>query len=211
MGYEFKISKELTTLAATAGEWLSIADTVNTHLSSGDFHRYFNRMVYFLPGAYGVVLANLSPFFELRTQADFNAKFDDLHDAYQKDFLQQASRPRHYADAAYEEFLQFSLLKEYKTNYPILKRTFASLYEFLDKWVNNDAWIVMGIDVILKTLNRLFLDIASLKKQDEDDAWLVYHMAFTKFEKACHLLNDYYTELSERYPNQEAASLATGS
>ncbi len=195
MSFELKIYKEMATLNATATEWLQIRDIVNCTQPDGEFKSLFGEMILALTGSYNVVIETLIPFTEVTSLAQFADEFDSRQQAYQGIFLQQASKPRHFTEAAHEHYLVLSTMKEIKTTYPLLKRSFDNLYQFMDKWITNDAWLVMGCDVIFKTLNRLLLEISTYKKQDIDEAWLIYHTFTPSLKGFVELLNSTYTKL----------------
>ncbi|MGR8999990.1 MAG: hypothetical protein ACU88J_13220, partial [Gammaproteobacteria bacterium] len=75
-----------------------------------------------------------------------------------------------------------------QTAYPLLKRTFARLDEFIDKWITNDAWLAMSIENHVKMLYRFLTEIAELKQKDPTDA-------FTIFQAAMVALHPYYALL----------------
>ena len=181
MEYELKINKALATLNATLEYWYSFHKIVNSTMPDSEFRQLFNRMIQSLPGCYQIVVDALSPLFVINSQEAFVEEFDNFQQDYQKNFLTTASQPRHFTEVSHEYYIELAGYKELKIGYPILKRTFDNLYQFMDKWVANDAWIVMNCDVIFKTLNRLLLEIQALKKQDVDEAWLVYSAAKGQF------------------------------
>lgn len=190
MGYEFKINKELASLSNTASEWLSIAEVVNGQIPSGPFHDQFNQMIKELSGCYELMVKNLRQLAELDSEAAFVNGFDGLLEAYRGYYLQEASKPRPFADEAYEIFLDLSLTKEFNTSYPLLHRTFYRLTEFVDKWVTNDAWIVMSSDIVFKTMLRFLQEIETLKKQDSEDAFIVFQSAMNRFLSYADLIDN---------------------
>lgn len=175
MGHEFKICKELGALTTTLGEWQSIAQIINSTLPKSDFLSKFNVMHDSLLGCYQVIIDSIRPIYELNNYEAFIKDFPTISKEYQSSFLEFASKPRHFTESAHNHYIELSTLKEIKTGYPILKRTFENLYQFMDKWVTNDAWIVMGCDVILKSLNQLLIEISNFLKMDKDDAWLLFN------------------------------------
>jgi hypothetical protein len=84
-------------------------------------------------------------------------------------------------------------LREYKetqTAYPLIKRTFARLDEFIDKWITNDSWLAMSIENLLKMLHRFLNEVAELKQKDPSDA-------FTIFQAVMGALRPYYALLEK--------------
>lgn len=188
MGLELKISKELAVLNATLDEWSRMADVITQVMPKGQANSLLNQMFQTLPACYQVIVEAFQPLLKINSQGTFSREFEAQQQGYQQDFLALASQPRHHAEAAHEYYIQASTYKALKTSYPILRRSFDNLYEFIDKWVTNDAWILMGSDVIFKTLNRLLLDIHHLKRQDEEEAWLIFDAAMSRFGRQISLL-----------------------
>ncbi|MGD9000806.1 MAG: hypothetical protein PVF75_10350, partial [Granulosicoccaceae bacterium] len=173
--------KELASISMTLTELSSIARLVNSEIRNGEFNTHFNKMVADIAKSYDVVTINLSALAEPDSASSFVDKFDDRHAAYTACYLTEISKPRSCADDAYEEYLVLKTLKESKTSFPLLKRTFARLDQFVDKWITNDAWLAMSIDNLFKRLQSLLNEIAALKKKDADDAYLVFSSAFNGF------------------------------
>lgn len=204
MGIELTLIREMTSVCATASEWDGIARTVNTLLRSGDFNKQFNQMVAELNKTYVMLGDTLSPFAELDTEQRFADRFDALHEQYRGRYLLDVSQPRKFADETYEIYLLLQQTKEIRTNYPLLKRTFTRLDEFIDKWVTNDAWLAMSIDTLLKMLNRFFTEIGEMKKGDIEEAFLVYDAAFAEFRIYLALLEEKLDQKKEGLMKMEA-------
>jgi hypothetical protein len=181
MGIELDITRELATIGATATEVSAIAKLVNSQIRSSDFSTRFNKILTDIAVSYDVVTLNLTPLAELDSESAFLDGFDDCHAAYAACYLMEISKPRTSADDAYEEYLLLKTLKESKTSFPLLKRTFERLDQFIDKWITNDYWLAMSIDILFKRLQGLLNEIATLKKKDAEDAWLLYQSAFSGF------------------------------
>ncbi|SEG17864.1 hypothetical protein [Marinobacterium lutimaris] len=202
MGTELTLIREMTSVCATASEWDGIARTVNTLLRSGDFNRQFNLMVAELNKTYVMLADTLSPFAELNSEERFVKQFDALYEQYRGRYLLDVSQPRKLADETYEIYLLLRQSKEIRTGYPLLKRTFTRLDEFIDKWVTNDAWLAMSIDTLLKMLNRFFTEIADIKRGDSEEAFLVYDAAFAELR--------IYLALLEKKQDRHRESLMAG-
>ena len=181
MGIELDIVEELANISVTLTELASIAKIINGEIKNSEFDKCFNKMVGELAKSYDVVTANLIPLSELASETALLDCFDARHAAYTACYLKEISKPRAYADEAYEEYLVLKSQKESKTSFPLLKRTFERLDKFVDKWVTNDAWLAMSIDNLFKRLQGLLNEIATLKKKDPADAFLIYHAAFHDF------------------------------
>jgi len=188
MGIELDIVRELGTINATLSELSSIARTVNSQIRNGDFSTRFNKVVEDIGKSYDVVIANLVPLSGLETEGAFVDHFDDRHAAYTACYLKEIHKPRAYAEDAYEEHLLLKTMKESKTNFPLLKRSYERLDQLVDKWVTNDAWLAMSIDNLFKRLQTLLNEIATLKQKDPEDAFLIYASAFTTFSPYLELI-----------------------
>ena len=79
-------------------------------------------------------------------------------------------------------------MKESKTSFPLLKRTYERFDQLYDKWITNDAWLAMSIDNLFKRLQALLNEIAAVKQKDPEDAFLIYHAAFTGFSPYLDLI-----------------------
>lgn len=181
MGIELDIVKELATINVTLTELASIATLVNGEISNPDFSPGFNKMVTDIAKSYDVVTVNLLPLAGFETEAAFTDGFDASHAAYTACYLMEISKPRLYAEDAYEEYLALKTLPQCKTSFPLLKRTFSRLDQLVDKWITNDAWLAMSIDNLCKRLQALLNEIAALKQKDPSDAYQIYDNAFTAF------------------------------
>ncbi len=181
MGIERYIIEELAGISMTVTEMAAIKVIINGQIKNPAFSEQFNNMVAELAKSYDVVIANLQPLFGLESEASFMADFDDRYSAYKACYLLEISKPRAYADEAYEHYLVLKTLRESKTRYPLLQRTFARLDELVDKWVTNDAWLAMGIDSLFKRLHNLLNEIAEIKQKDPEDAYLIYCSAVNAF------------------------------
>lgn len=174
MNLELKIYKELGSINAAAMQWHNIAATVNKTMGGGEFKDNFNRMYSALIGLFRVVESDIGAVYQIQSIESFNEQFLTLKKDYSASFLKSASQPRQFTEAAHEEYITLSTLKEINTGYPLLKRCFSDLYQYMDKWVTNDSWLVMCADTVFKTTNRWLIDMESFFKQDPDEAWLIY-------------------------------------
>ena len=181
MGIELDIGRELATISVTLTETSSIARIINSQIRSGDFSTRFNKMIEDIGKCYDVVTTNLIPLSGFDSEDAFVEGFDARHAGYTECYLKEISKPRIYSDDAYEEYLLLKLMNESKTGFPLLKRSFERMDQFVDKWITNDAWLAMSIDNLFKRLQTLLNEIDALKKKDAEDAFLIYHAAFSDF------------------------------
>ena len=185
---ELTILNELAKVAATQCEWQAIAAILNQHIRDTEFVEQYRRMSAELAQCYRFVESILTPFVALATPEQFERAFMQLHDDYQKSYLLEASKPRHAVDRAYEVCLGLLQRKEFKTNYPLLKRTFDRLDYFVDKYVTNDTWLVMSIETVLKRLSRFLYEVADLYKGDREEAFQVYRALMLAIERLLSLV-----------------------
>lgn len=195
MGVELDCLQELASINVALTEFSSIARVINTEIRAGEFQERFNKLVANTSKCFGVVIANLQILSEIDSEAALIEKFDRFHANYSAAYLKEISKPRIYSDDAYEEYVLLRLLKEAKTGYPLLKRTFERLDKFVDKWIANDAWLAMAIDNLFKRLQMLFKEIAELKLKDTEQAFIIYSGAWEVFNPYFNLILVQHTQL----------------
>lgn len=182
MGIEFVVTKELGNIAATQTEFAAITRTVNGEIGPGPFSILFNTLMGRMADAYAVVIDTLQPLIEIDSEAAFTSGFDEVVAAYRESYLLQISKARTLTVDAYDDYEHLVCMREAKTGYPLLKRTFTRLAELTDKWIANDYWLAMSIDTLFKMLPRLLQEIEDLKQKDPADAYLIYSSAFDDFQ-----------------------------
>ena len=182
MGIEFTITKELASISVTATELAAIGTLVRSQIASRDFLAQFDPLLDSIAGAYDVVTGLLQPFAALRDEADFKRDFAACHTHYKAVYLKEASRPRLFTEQAFQQYQILKTCRELQTGFPLLKRTFTRLDELIDKWIDNDCWLVMNMDTVFKLLHRLLNEFETMRIKDPDEAWLLYRQAFDGFE-----------------------------
>ncbi|HEX4939301.1 MAG TPA: hypothetical protein VFX11_11545 [Candidatus Kapabacteria bacterium] len=182
MGIEFTITKELASISVTATELAAISTLVRGQIGSRDFRGQFDPLLASIAGAYDVVIQLLQPFAALRDAADFNRDFTACHTHYKAVYLKEASRPRLFTEQAFQQYQILKTCRELQTGFPLLKRTFTRLDELIDKWIDNDCWLVMNMDTVFKLLHRLLNEFETMRIKDPDEAWLLYRQAFDGFD-----------------------------
>ena len=177
MGVEFNIMRELATVCVTASELAAIEHLVKSELKKPDFVEQFDKMTGAIGECYSVVVANVQPWLDITDESTFCEKFDSVHADYKATYLSITNRPRVASEQAYNEYILLREFKETQTAYPLLKRTFVRLDEFIDKWITNDAWLAMSIENLLKILHRFLNEVADLKQKDPSDAFIIFQAA----------------------------------
>ena len=177
MGVEFNIMRELATVCVTASELAAIEHLVKSELKKPDFVEQFDKMTGAIGECYSVVVANVQPWLDITDESTFCEKFDSVHADYKATYLSITNRPRVASEQAYNEYILLREFKETQTAYPLLKRTFVRLDEFIDKWITNDAWLAMSIENLLKMLHRFLNEVADLKQKDPSDAFIIFQAA----------------------------------
>lgn len=195
MGTELTIVKELASLNATLSELAAIVRIVNGEIRNPGFGGPFNQMIARLAASYDVVSTNLRPLATLDSETAFTAEFEARFEAYKACYLTEISKPRRYADDAYEDYLVLKTMKENQTRFPLLKRSFVRLDQFVEKWVTNDAWLAMSIDTLFKMLQRLLNEIGELKHKDPEDAYLIFSAALGELTPYLKLLETQRAQL----------------
>ncbi len=195
MGIELDCLQELASINVALTELSSLGRIINSEIKGGEFHSRFNKIVDDIGKCFDVVTGNLQPLSDIDSEAAFIEKFDKFHADYSASYLKEISKPRIYSDDAYEGYVLLRLLKEIKTGYPLLKRTFERLDKFIDKWITNDAWLAMAIDNLFKRLQTLFNEIAALSKKDPEEAFLIYASAWHDFTPYLDLISQQHGQL----------------
>jgi hypothetical protein len=195
MGIELDSLQELASINVALTELTSLTRIINGEIRSGEFHDRFNKIVEDIARCFDVVTDNLQALSEIDSETALGDKFDQFHSDYTACYLKEISKPRIYSDDAYEGYVLLRLQKEIKTGFPLLKRTFERLDKFIDKWVTNDAWLAMAVDNLFKRLQALFNEIATLKKKDPEEAYLIYASAWHDFKPYLDLIKQQLAEL----------------
>lgn len=181
MGIELDLTRELATISATLMELVAVTTVVNNEMGDSEFTRRFNKIVDDIANSYDTVTDNLLPLAEFTNEEAFIKGFDERRAAYAACYLTEISRPRTSGENAYEDNLVLQQSKEFKTGFPLLKRAFERYRQFYDKWIDNDAWLAMGVDNLFKRLQSLLNEIDALKQKDPSDAYVIYRAAFDGF------------------------------
>ena len=195
MGTERIIVEELATVSMTLTELLAITRNIRVEIKAPEFTELFDHMVGTLAQSYDVVISNFNEFFKIENEEAFSSEFDTMYATYAETYLVEISKPRTYAERAYEDHLELKRMKQSKTSFPLLKRTFIRLDELIDKWADNDVWLAMSIDNMFKRLNHLFKEIVELKAKDVSDAYIIYESAMIDFKSYIDLLSDKRSQL----------------
>lgn len=190
MGIELNINEELANIIVAVTETVSVTQIIRAEIRNKEFLDQYEAIVDRLASCLDVIQQHISPFSALTSQQDFMGQYDELATAYAACYLKEISRPRALSDEAYEDYLLLQKRREFKTGFPLLKRTFERLEKLIDKWVTNDAWLAMSIDNLFKRMQRLFSEVSALKQKDPDDAFLIYQSAFADFEDLLNIIVD---------------------
>jgi hypothetical protein len=209
MGIEFVIDKELANIGMTLTEFSSVTRIINAEIGPGQFSELFNTMMGRMAKAYDVVIDNLQPFIDLDSEDAFVAGFDEQLSSYNGRYLMEISKARTLTVDAYDDYEHLVCMREAKTGYPLLKRTFGRLAELTDKWIANDYWLAMSIDTLYKMLPRLLTEIAELKRKDPGDAWLIYRAAFSDFDIHLALIRQQNARFHAAVSQPEATAVAS--
>ena len=188
MGLELKFVRELATVCVTASELAAIENLIKGELTKPAFVEQFDKMANAIGECYEVTAANVQPWLEITNESEFCEKFDSTYADFKATYLSITNQPRVASEQAYIQYMALREYKETQTAYPLLKRTFERLDEFIDKWITNDAWLAMSIENLVKMLYRFLTEIAELKQKDPSDA-------FTIFQAAMVALRPYYALL----------------
>lgn len=181
MGTELTILKELGTISMTSAELAAVTKIIREEIDAKEFRTELHSLLSDMVNTYQLVVDIFTPFTEISTQRQFKTQFSDTFQRYSDEFNQNLSIPRVNAEFTFEKTLQFRKLTPVKTSYPILKRAFARLLEYIDKWHDNDIWLSMSIDMLMKMVLRLMNEVNDIQKKDTEQAFLLYESSASHY------------------------------
>lgn len=174
MGTELNLLKELSTISITSAELAAVSQLIRAEIGSADFNRDFDDLMLDMEANYQVVIDNLAPLTGLNSLQVFSSDFAQVAEGFSSTYLSEVSRPRIYVENTFQKYLQFRKRREVSTSYPILKIAFSRLHDYIDKWIDNDIWLAMTIDIVFKLVQRWVTEVAELKNKDEEMAFMLY-------------------------------------
>lgn len=198
MGIELNCLKDISAISITATELCALDSIILENISNPDFLNQYNDLLYDIINSYQVVLDNLMPFMSISTQQQFEMDFQQSYQSYIGCYLKEISRPRVNAECTYEKYLQFKKLKEVNTGFPLLKRSFLRLHDFIDKWLDNDIWLAMYIDSLFKMVARLLNEINDIGRHDSEDAFIVFQSSLLQFIPYVQIINTCLEKIAAR-------------
>lgn len=197
MSFVFKINEELSATSVTAIELISITRTFHSLIKDAEFTALFDSIVATINQSYQVVDQLMSPFLQLDDEASFTQHFDQVLADFKEHYLFDVSKPRRYCDNVYDDYIKLQHSKQAKSGFPLLRRTFARLDGFYDKWITNDNLLAMSIDNAIKLYNRHLSEIAEIKQYDAEDAFVIHHSANEDLSVYTRLIQSKYEQLVE--------------
>ena len=207
---EFTLCKEAASVATTATELAAIQQLLFTHIPKAEFRSALGLVIDPLTETYQVLVYILDPLFSIKSESDFNSGFNTAYEQYKQRLQEKSSLPRSCVETSYEAYLVFSQSKEAKTGFPILRRTFDRLLNYIDKYVDNDSWLLMNIDNVYKMLNLLLGEISELNTGDPEEAWLTYDLAMESVLPFMHIINTRAQALATLAQPEPASAVAMG-
>ncbi len=197
MGVELNIVRNMATVCVTVSELAAIENLIKGELKNPAFVEQFDKMAGAIGECYGVIADKVQPWLEITNETEFCEKFDSAHADYKATYLSITNQPRVASEQAYIEYMALRNYKETQTAYPLLKRTFARLDEFIDKWITNDAWLAMSIENLLKMLHRFLNEVAEFKQKDPTDAFTIFQAGMVALRPYYALLENDWKVLEE--------------
>lgn len=207
---EFTLCKEAASIAMTVTELAAIQQLLFNHIPKAEFRAALGQVVDPLTETYQVLVYVLDPLFSIKSESDFTSGFNTAFEQYKQRLQEKNSLPRSCVESSYEAYLVFSQSKEAKTGFPILRRTFDRLLNYIDKYVDNDSWLLMNIDNVYKMLNLLLGEIAELNTGDPEEAWLTYDLAMESVLPFMQIINTRAQTLAELAQPAPATAVAAG-
>ncbi|MCG8313081.1 MAG: hypothetical protein MI976_07685 [Pseudomonadales bacterium] len=180
MANESNVFKELANISMSISELAAVKAIIWEEIESQEFRDQFADLLSDMVNSYQVVLKNLQPFAQINTPELFSQHFDTRRDELAQSYSVDNGIPRANAEFTYEKYLEFRQLKITRTSYPLLKVAFARLHAYIDKWLDNDIWLAMSIDVLFKMTFRVMEDIAQQKPKDSETAYKLFRSCAAK-------------------------------
>lgn len=182
MGKELSILKELATISMTSAELASCCKLITDEICDQEFLQHFEALRSDIRNTYELIVKVFRPFAGLSDQSAFDKHFPKIHQNFCDQFNQNISIPRVNAELTYEKTLQFRKIKLVHTSYPTLKLAFTRLLEYIDKWHDNDIWLSMSIDLLMKTFRQELAEVSSAYAKDTETAFVIYHSVVRHFD-----------------------------
>lgn len=190
MGDEFKLSKDLATISATAIELAAVNRLITQEISSQEFLAEYDDLLLDIVDTYWGLDNFLRPVFAINSEQAFIDQFSTVVNWYSEHYQPALSQPRINAEFTFQKYLQFRKRRETKTSYPLLRIAFSRLHDFIDKWIDNDIWLALTIDAFLKTLNRLLIELAETAKKDQEQAYVLFSSTTAGTENYLCMIQD---------------------
>ncbi len=174
MGAEFMALKEMGTISATATELAAVNALICEETGPGDFQAQYQDLLSDVLNTYRLILSSLTPLTAMTDRAAFKEGLALMVAEFSTSLPVTTNEARNNAEFTYEKNLQFRKRAEVKTSYPILKNAFSRLHDYIDKWIDNDIWLVMSLDNLLKRLLRHLEDVQAMQGKDNEMAYAMY-------------------------------------
>lgn len=209
MGNEFKLLKDAATISATLAELAAVNALITEQISSDSFLDEYDSLLSDILNTYRCFEDILQPLVTLRDQQDFDQYFESQYQWYSEHYQAALSEPRVNAELTFQKYLQFRKRRETKTGFPLLKNGFGRLHDFIDKWIDNDIWLAMTIDSLLKMLFRLLSEVQAVNNRDSEEAFSLYHSFTGGLLPYCDLVHRLLDQLERtRRPLQQTLSIS---
>ncbi len=210
MANEFKALKECATVTATLQELAGINAIICEEIPMPGFRSEYDSLLLDIVNTYQVVVDILQPLMMLNQRDSFVSSFEDIAQWYADHYQRALSQPRINAEFTFEKYLQFRKRKEVNTSYPLLKACFGRLHDFIDKWIDNDIWLAMSIDTMLKMVNLVISDLADIRKRDRDEAFMLAQDSIGKLAPYLAMIEAGLAEIASTGTQAEAWSEQKG-
>ncbi|MFV8816602.1 hypothetical protein [Haliea sp. E17] len=174
MGDEFKLLKALATISATSSELAAVNQLITAEIGSADFLEEYDSLLFDILNTYRGLESILRPMVSVSSPEKFRQDFSSRFEWYANHYQAALSEARINAELTFEKYLQFRKRREVATGFPLLKHAFSRLHDFVDKWIDNDIWLAMTIDTLLKTLFRMLGELNTIQSRDPEDAFALY-------------------------------------
>lgn len=174
MSNEFKLLKDIATISATLAELQAVDTLITDEIASEQFLSEYNSLLFDVLNTYRALNIMLNPLLGIQSSEAFHRDFAPAATTFSDNFQSVLSESRINAEHTFQKYLQFRKRRETKTSYPSLRRAFPRLHAFIDKWIDNDIWLALTLDSLLKRLNRMLAELLDTAAKDPEQAYQLF-------------------------------------
>lgn len=182
MGTELKIGNEFASITVSSTEFVSLIKQLSGVVKDEQFRETLADMIPEVRRSYETAVDVFTPLYALDTQRKFSSKFSEERANIKKHYLKDITSVRTHCDEVSKKLEDLKRRKVWKSKIPLFRRSFRRLEDLAIDWAANDQILASNMEWLLKSLNQLLNDIASIKKRDSKEAYRTLTNALEEFE-----------------------------